>query len=403
MYDLTADDVRASLQGQQMPPIQDVKPSFMERLGQNLGYAGREIAAPLAAGAVSGLEHLGANIANFPAYATEKVTGYRPYNVQIPESFDPLTYTSQTPMARTMGMVGDIAGGMLVPGGAFIKGTKGLGLLKRGLLGTAAGEITGSEEAPGGRELSAAIGGTAAPILGITKSAIGKSAQKMRDTLQEKFSNAYQDLFSQVPDVAVRVPDALNKGSKTWKEMSAFTPKEFKHALEEFRSNPTIESAHKAQSQIGAIQRKIQDDISKRLKKGLSVGAGKQAAYDAAEDLQRRIRGAMMDSFSKAGKPELAGKYGELTRGYAKEFAPYIQGEFHQGLNRHELGKKLLQNLQFGESVGKDIPGYQIRQKIMQASPYLKYSLLPALGVAGAYGIGLPGREYLAKAEGLAK
>lgn len=267
--------------------------------------------------------------------------------------------------------------------GAFSKAPGYLKYLK-GILGSAAsGAATGGAHyiQPGESRLSNALmggalgGGLGGIGLGISGAANAtraikkafpaeKIAQKIlsdRAAAKSTYKNAYQDLFKEAEKKGIhnlRVPKinekAISENTKT---------KEFQ-SLENFMKRPSLENAHKAQSDLGKTIRRLE-----KIHEGVGLNTTQKKALDSALEAQKKIRGTMFDRLTKSGNQDLAERYGELTIGYAKDVLPYTKSKPINTYRKGELTDKdflsaLIKNKKFKKQLGEKYPELRTRELV---------------------------------------
>lgn len=423
-YELTLDDLKSSLQ-QSGVPEQEImaatatSPSFWKRAGQ-AGMKGVESfnkaveASGLpAAGAhiLSMPMHIAANIGDLPGQISNYAFGTNIPRVSVPEEIDPVTYTKkagleETPMQRAAGTGGDLLSALLTGGATFKGASTALGLgeaapiAQRIALGTSLGAAESPREVRG---IGAGIGGAIPGAAALTKTSIGKGAASLLERGKQKYGKLYDSIFDEAqaiaPDAKLRVPQSLKDASEEVEQIYKAAPGKRHASIKRFKNNPTLENAHDAQSDLGKIQRDLQDALKKRNLTSTEINAMQNAA-----DLQKRIRGAMQNHFVDIGKPELAQQYGAATRGYADEVAPLNISEVRKLLGDNPTQKELkraanalLENKKFNKSdLSQLLPGFKTRKMIKDIPSGVKagagLAAIPLL-----YSTGVPGVSMLRK------
>lgn len=188
----------------------------------------------------------------------------------------------------------------------------------------------------------------------ITSKGIAKEVMAGKDIAKSKYNALYNSLFEraenkgltqlQKPDIKA---DLIEKNSM---------PK-YHTALKEFMQKPTVENAHKAQSDLGKLGRAMEksDAIN-------PLTSSQQRTYRAVQDAKNKIKEAMFE-----GHPDLAEKYNEITHGYKTDVVPYTTNKALNQFGKNELGhKKLVQRLRnndaFMLAMGKEYPGIKINE-----------------------------------------
>lgn len=157
-------------------------------------------------------------------------------------------------------------------------------------------------------------------------------------------------------------------------------------ALKEYIADPTIEKAHWAQSELGALQRHL-DKIASR--NGLTPTQNK--TYKAVLEARKGIKQSMFSKNALGNSPELAMKYENLGTKYKENVIPYTSledlSEFEAKRLRPKTAvKNLLNDEEFMIKLAKKNPGIYLRTPLAKKVGY---------GAAGA--TGLLGYEELKK------
>lgn len=157
-------------------------------------------------------------------------------------------------------------------------------------------------------------------------------------------------------------------------------------ALKEYIADPTIENAHWAQSELGALQRHL-DKIASR--NGLTPTQNK--TYKAVLEARKGIKQSMFSKNALGNSPDLAMKYENLGTKYKENVIPYTSledlSEFEAKKIRPKTAvKNLLNDEEFMIKLAKKNPGVYLRTPLAQKVGY---------GAAGA--TGLLGYEELKK------
>ena len=154
--------------------------------------------------------------------------------------------------------------------------------------------------------------------------------------------------------------------------------------------NPSLENAHRAQSELGALERHM-DSIAN--KNGLTPSQHK--TLKAAQQTRSDIRQAMMGEEGLGLNQDLAQRYQELTNQYREQVVPYTRlqqlTEAEQNKIRPKTAvKELLNDEQFRIELAKRYPGLFLH------TPKAKSFRNSALGLAATIG-GYEGLKKLAK------
>ncbi len=242
----------------------------------------------------------------------------------------------------------------------------------------AAGYGVGENAEGGGRGLSALIGGG----LGTVNALTGTSAKAVAKGAETKAagSDMYKDALGEFGDtVAKRVPKL------DLKMINKFYPKGYRDSVDAFVSSPTVNNAHRAQSQFGKWLNKVStrgEDGVRVAKSGVS-----QRAVDAADDAQKRIRGTMFETLSEAS-PDAWGKYAAATENWRDLSKVYDSPAFKKIFKEAATSTA-------NKAFNKAHPEALIAKTIKNAvkSPYTK-------GAAGLLGITYGGKEIIKSLKG---
>lgn len=230
------------------------------------------------------------------------------------------------------------------------------------------GEPTAADEAiqmgtefalPIGGALKAGLKGVKAiskAIPAFTSKGIAKEVSMGKDIAKQKYGQLYKSLFDTAEKKGLTKIDKPEIKADLIEKNSM--PK-YHTALKEFMASPTVENAHKAQSDLGKLERAMEksDAIN-------PLTSSQQRTYRAVQDAKGKIKEAMFKDH-----PELSKKYGEITHGYKTEVIPYTGNKALTQFGKGELGhKKLVQRLKnndaFMLALGKQYPGIKINELI---------------------------------------
>ena len=248
---------------------------------------------------------------------------------------------------------------------------------------SASGRSENPEHEAKQRKMGAALGAGANIIKSTRSGDIADKVIKGKEKAVEKFESLYKNLFKEVKE------KGLNEVRKTPRIkvdlISENVPKKYTKALEAFDRNPTVESAHAAQSDLGKLIRYFE-------KSNTPLTSAQSRALDEAALAQKKLRGTIFESLSKKGDQSLAKQYKNLTQGYKKEVVPYSDKNI-RALERGELSKsklpeRLRANEKFMQEIGNQYPELGLN-KITSLDSELVRSILEKAGIgAGAVGLG---------------
>lgn len=259
-----------------------------------------------------------------------------------------------------------------------------LNVLGNVLKGAGLGYTLGESEEGGGRGLSAAVGGGLGSVSGLSRKAISNRIMSDMKKVKSSYKKGYGDLFKEAESRGIKELD-IPKKIQTGKIISNSSPR-YHRSLLAFQTKPTLENAHKAQSDLGKLVRHME-----KLDKNVPLTSDQHAALKSALDAQARIRGSMFKEFSKKNNLDLAKTYGDLTKGYASDVIPYTRNKSIREFSENKLSEKdLLRRLgkghEFMSQLGSKYPEIGMRSSLD--------SLLGVSGKAAKYGP-LAGGAYL--------
>lgn len=239
---------------------------------------------------------------------------------------------SQHPIA---GILGNVAGGSIIPGGAYVKGIKLLpeatGLLKalpRAISGAASGALTGEDDS--GNRLAATLGGGA---LGAGGGAIGDAitpSKKLVDQIAQRAiqkkgigSEKYQAVLNPHANTPVMAP-------RVDEELLADLGPDERVSIGKMIAHPTVMNAHEAQSDLNKY---INDMTKLNARAGTSVS---RKNLQEALRLKQNIRNSISEGFKNSGQEGLGKAYQGATEYWAKEVVPYLN---NKPLQKYMAGK----------------------------------------------------------------
>lgn len=354
----------------------------------NLQSATQTLAPAGAAGLgiMQGAYNTGKSVADLPVSLVNKLAGT---NINIP-SPNLQQYAPQDPYSRAAFSGGELGGELGAGGGVYSGIGKALKLgaetpmIQRMLQGATTGYATG-EESPGGRGVSAALGGGLAGAGQLTNKALAQRLGAIKGREESTASQGYKDLFNQVKDRGL-AEAPLKKPNVDFDELKGSLLSKYKRGVDRFQDNPTIENAHQLQSDLGGMMRDIK-------KKSPEVTSGQREAYADIKDAQKRIRGSMYSHLNNSGNRDLANQYQQLTNNFRENVIPYrtkaLEGYSKGEVKPSSLVRKTLGNEKFMLDKGNKINELRMRDALnkMFGSKFVKYPLEGALLGAGGYGI----------------
>jgi len=285
--------------------------------------------------------------------------------------------------------------------------------------GAAAGYLTG-EQTPGEmsqRNLGALLGsvGGAGESVVANKMAkrLAENFKKSNDLFTSKYNDLWQDIKSSGLDKnKLEIPSTIidTKTNPITKPVYKSLSVDLKRSSEKFASDPTFDTAHKFQSDLGKEARNIDRTIAsiKRSPSGKEALSNWQDKRRIVSEMQDSLRNKMSESLHMANRGDLSNRYNALTEAYARYHAPYkipeMEGYLQGKTSSGDLVRALQRSGSFQESgLGKQVPGYGTRraaslgwEKIPE--PIRKYGIpLTGLGLATKAGLPIPGMYYLSQ------
>jgi arsenate reductase-like glutaredoxin family protein len=193
-------------------------------------------------------------------------------------------------------------------------------------------------------------------IPAITTKGISKEVLAANDLAKQKYGKLYNKLFQEAETKGIK---NLEKPKINFSLIEKNSLPKYHTALKEFKINPTVENAHKAQSDLGKLQRAMEKSNTVN-----PLTSSQHKTYREIVDAKNKIKESMFK-----GHPELSERYNKITHGYKSDVIPYST---NKALNLYKNGelteKKLLQRLKnndaFMLSVGKEHPGIKINQAL---------------------------------------
>jgi hypothetical protein len=318
-------------------------------------------------------------------------------NVNRVPNLDISQYAPQDPLSQTLEKGGEIAGEIGTGLGGYKAAGSALNLgaetpvYQRMLQGAVSGYVqSGSSDPteaynlPSSRLIGAAAGGALGGLGQLSDKALADRLSAIRKREKDSASAGYNSLFDTakergITDKSMKIPsidmEDLNKN------LSA----KYRPSVQRYMSNPNLETAHKAQSDIGKM---INDIYSK--KGGLT--SSQIDAYPMLQDAQKRLRGQMVGHLSKHDSSDLADLYAALTKNYSQNVAPYnIDALKKYSNDRKRPGSVMSEiysksNEPFMLAKGDSIPAIKAGEHLNKLTPLMKH-LLGYAAMGGAYNL----------------
>jgi hypothetical protein len=340
----------------------------------------------LGLGLAQGAGDIGASIGNYPADIYKHFTGKKLYHIPHPSLQQ---YYPEGKSGEVGSSIGESIGSFAGPGGIAFKALKSVNNpLVRGLVGSGTGGILGAasneKDRLGGGLAGAAIGGGTAlgssliqGLRSLTSSGLAKKLSADKALSKQLAKKEYGKLFSDVSERGIESIKAPKIDSKRIIEHSL--PR-YHEALIDFKNNPTVESAHWAQSDLGHLKRNLE-----KLDASRGLTSAEHKTYKEVLSAQDKIKKSMF-SDELQNHPDLAERYNKLSHKYKETVIPY---ENLKSLRKFEEGKMLPEDLidslknnkEFRATLMKKYPGIKINQLLKSKGTKL----------IGATGLGLLG------------
>ena len=328
--------------------INAVKP-FIEGAGNFAAGAGL--------GAAEGLLGNVASVGNLAPDAINLIAGTKIPRMQAPDFSQ---YLPKDSMAASTGYEGGKVGGELIGGGAAFKAAKYIpklgneaSMAQNAMRGAAAGFATG-DELPYGRYEGATIGSVLAPGIKSSDKQLANIIARQSDAVKSEASKKYYDLFKRAGN-DLSIP--LSNENLDYDIIKRAFTKDQRINVDKYFENPTLENAHKAQSDLGYKIRKL-------VKKDDALD------YEKIDSL-KNAREAIKNGMSKTIESRIPGGSQELNKisqDYAIKYAPYLElkklGAYKKG---NATPKELLDNIktEFRNSeAGKQNTMLKAREKV---------------------------------------
>lgn len=342
----------------------------------------------------TGLAQMGHGILNTPA----NIADYLARKEILPKDYEgKLWRQEEHDFGRMLGREG------VKPGDAFISGvTEYLPYLLGGELGT-----LGKAARAGTRSLAAAthaVGRNENPLTsGLTvalaeglRHGVPKAFKSVKEGA-EKLNNKYsaENIAKKVIDSKAAAESAYTKkygeffnNAKEsgvekvkipqFKSKSLIKAAETKeaNAIRKFLKDPTVENAHRAQSDLGKLYRSL-----KKTKKMRTLNSDENAALRSALKSQALIKDSIKESLGK----NLSKEYTKINKGYKKEVVPYNNRVIHEYLDEGYTDPDFVKALNSNKRARKHIAPLHPEIKINQAIP----KVLKGLGYGGAGALGI--------------
>jgi hypothetical protein len=316
-------------------------PGLLDTLRQHPAHAARQ--------AVAGLGELGQNVFNTP----HNLVNYAANRLNlIPQDINQKVQMARMPDSSQE--INATFGQPEYPGESLIRGTTRNAL---SLLG--AGKVA-----------------SVSNPLNLTAKNIAKDVLNTADQNKKIYSGLYTNLWNEsakngINDMSHIVP------SIDINTLRQFSPKKKIVGVEDFLKNPTLENAHRAKSDLLAMDRKLNDLTTMNRGEQKHSTAVKNAISDIQDNMFKNPQGQLNNS--------LLDKYNTIQKGYATEVVPYKNKAINKFKQNKISAKELVNSLSRGEfnaMRGQYHPAIGIRN-MLRNHPYV-YGLGTGAGIAGA-------------------
>ncbi len=260
------------------------------------------------------------------------------------------------------------------------------------LLGQEVTPSTGSEIIQKGIEYAPELAGIGSLLRGIPLTARGIMS-RMSSHKQGALNQAREDygnLFNEASNQGITHVFPPQSALDNRHRINANSQSKHNRSLNEYIQNPTLENAHRAQSELGSLERHL-DSIAN--KNGLTPT--QHRTLRATQQTRNDIRQEMLGENGFGSHPELAEQYQNLTNQYREGVVPYTRlEELTETENNRMIPKtavnKLLKDDQFLIELSRRYPGLFLHK------PGTKKAIKSALGIGVTVG-GYEGIKKLLK------
>jgi hypothetical protein len=196
-------------------------------------------------------------------------------------------------------------------------------------------------------------------IPGISSKSIAKKLSEDKRIVTNAAKEQYKNLFDKASEEGlthVSIPKIETEN------IIKQSRQDYHEALTKFLKNPTLENAHWAQSDLGALVRHLT-----KLDESVGLSSPKQKTLVDAIKAKNDIQRSMFSENKLGRRPDLGEKYAQLSEDYAKNVIPYRQldelTEFeNKKLKAKNMVKSLLKNDEFMLGLGKKYPQLKLNQ-----------------------------------------
>ena len=199
-----------------------------------------------------------------------------------------------------------------------------------------------------------------AKLPAVTAKGITKSISATKAARKATAAKDYSSLFERAGEAGITHAKPPKSVTASENHIVEHSEPRFHESLQTYIENPTVENAHWAQSELGALERHL-DSISK--KNGLTPSQIK--TFKAVQQARKGIKESMFSKQAMGANPKLGKEYDQLAQKYKEEVGPYTSLEdIHQFEAGKMRPKTVVKNLQrdeeFMTKLAKDYPGLKL-------------------------------------------
>lgn len=219
-----------------------------------------------------------------------------------------------------------------------------------------------------------------AKIPSISTKGITKKIVSDKKAIKGEYKKLYNHLFENAEKQGIKDVEIPKIKGKLIIENSV--PK-YHTALKNFLSEPSLKNAHKAQSDLGKMERALEKSNTIN-----PLSTSQHKTLRAAKEAKEKIKEAMFAKNKLGSNNGLGDLYNKITEGYRKEVVPYTSKKPLTQFENKEIGyKKTLQKLRnddkFMMELGKKYPGIKINKLLnSKGGKRALYGLLTGGGAA---------------------
>ena len=255
------------------------------------------------------------------------------------------------------------------------------------LLGQEGTPSTGSQLIQKGIEYAPELAGLASVMRYLpigSRGIMNRMSHHKQGALAEARQN-YNNLFTEAANQGIThvIPPESSLANRN--RIVANSQAKHHRSFNEYLNNPTLENAHWAQSELGALERHLESIANKN---GLTPS--QHRTLRATQEARNDIRQQMFSENALGSSPELGQHYQELSNRYREHVVPYTRlqelSETEAGRMRPKTAvKQLLNDEQFMIDLAHRYPGIRLHTK--SAKNILKSIMGTAATIGGYEGI----------------